>query len=369
MAGPLIYDRVCETTTTTGTGTLTLAGAVTGFQAFSVVGDANTCAYCIEGIDGSGVPSGEWEVGIGTYTASGTTLARTKVLASSNAGAAVSLSAGTKRVFLTKPASELLPLSPCDGRLTLESGVAVSTTDQTAKTSVYFTPYRGNLIALYNGSSWVTFAFSELTLALGTITSGKNYDIFIYDNAGTLTLELSAAWTTDIARADALTTQDGVEVKSGATTRRYLGTIRTTATTTTEDSADKRLVWNQYNQSHRILRVESTSSHTYGTGTFRSWNAATTNRIQWVCGEADNTLLVMIGQDTTASRSIVGIGLDSTSVEYSTNPSIRGDGAIHVEGGGVVKSSLGFHYLQALEYWVSGGTTFSAFRLEGRILC
>jgi hypothetical protein len=90
-------DRVKETTTTTGTGTYTLAGAVTGFQAFSVIGNANTCGYAIT--DGT-----DWEVGVGTYTLSGTTLARTSVLASSNAGAAVNWGAGTKTIWCDFPA-------------------------------------------------------------------------------------------------------------------------------------------------------------------------------------------------------------------------------------------------------------------------
>jgi hypothetical protein len=101
MAGPLYYDRVKETTTTTGTGTLTLAGAVVGFQAFSVVGNGNTCYYGIT--DGT-----NWEVGLGTYTLAGTLLARTTVLASSNAGAAVSWAAGTKSVWLDLPATAIL---------------------------------------------------------------------------------------------------------------------------------------------------------------------------------------------------------------------------------------------------------------------
>lgn len=95
----VLKDRVKETTTTTGTGTITLAGAVTGFQSFSVVGNANTTYYCI-----AGQGTSEWEVGIGTYTASGTTLSRDTVLASSNAGSAVNFGAGTKDVFATYPA-------------------------------------------------------------------------------------------------------------------------------------------------------------------------------------------------------------------------------------------------------------------------
>ena len=69
----VIKDRVKETTTSTGTGSYTLAGAETGYQAFSVIGDGNTTYYtCTDNT--------EWEVGIGTYTASGTTLARTTIL-------------------------------------------------------------------------------------------------------------------------------------------------------------------------------------------------------------------------------------------------------------------------------------------------
>jgi hypothetical protein len=96
----VLADRVKETTTTTGTGTLTLAGASTGFQSFSVIGNGNTTYYSISSPSGS-----EWEVGLGTYTSSGTTLARTTIFASSNSGAAVNLSAGTKDVFVTYPAA------------------------------------------------------------------------------------------------------------------------------------------------------------------------------------------------------------------------------------------------------------------------
>jgi len=95
----VIDDRVQETTTTTGTGTLTLAGAVTGYQSFSAIGNGNTTYYCIT--DGT-----NWETGLGTYTSSGTTLARTTVLESSNSGSLVNFPAGSKNVFVTYPASQ-----------------------------------------------------------------------------------------------------------------------------------------------------------------------------------------------------------------------------------------------------------------------
>jgi hypothetical protein len=95
----VVKDRVQETSTTTGTGTFTLAGAVSGFQSFSVIGNANTTYYAI-------VLGSEWEVGLGTYTSSGTTLSRDTILESSNGGTAVNFSAGTKNVFVTYPAEE-----------------------------------------------------------------------------------------------------------------------------------------------------------------------------------------------------------------------------------------------------------------------
>jgi len=95
----VVRDRVNETSTTTGTGTFTLAGAVTGFQTFSAIGNGNTTYYTIVLQGGT-----EWEVGLGTYTSSGTTLSRDVVLSSSNSGSLVNFSAGTKNVFCDYPA-------------------------------------------------------------------------------------------------------------------------------------------------------------------------------------------------------------------------------------------------------------------------
>lgn len=102
-----IADRVKETTTSTGTGALTLGGAMVGFRAFSsVLANADTCYYALQAVDASGALTGDWEVGVGTYTASGNTLARTKLISSST-GALVNLSAGTKQVWIDQPAAAI----------------------------------------------------------------------------------------------------------------------------------------------------------------------------------------------------------------------------------------------------------------------
>lgn len=124
----VVKDRVRETTNTVGTGTLTLAGAVQGFQAFSVIGNANTTYYVI--FDSA---SSDWEVGIGTYTSSGTTLSRDTVLSSSNSGNKVTFGSGEKDVFVAYPAEKAISIDTLPSTLTVTdrsaSSVNVSLTD------------------------------------------------------------------------------------------------------------------------------------------------------------------------------------------------------------------------------------------------
>lgn len=119
----VLKDRVKETTTTTGTGTITLAGAVSGFQSFSVIGNGNTTYYTITSSTGA-----DWEVGIGTYTSSGTTLSRDSILESSNSGNAVNFSSGTKTVFCTYAAEKAISRDNLPTALIvgLRSGTTVS---------------------------------------------------------------------------------------------------------------------------------------------------------------------------------------------------------------------------------------------------
>lgn len=204
------------------------------------------------------------------------------------------------------------------GRLTLTTATPVTTADVTGAATVYFTPYGGNRVAVYNGTYWKLYAFTEISLGLGTITNDLPYDVFIFDNAGTLTLEF-LAWSTKTARATALTTQDGVLVKTGAVTRKYLGTFKTTSTTTTEDSYAKRDLYNYYNQVDRALKVlEGTNTWGYATATTRQANGSTANQLEvmiGVAGEAISvTVMAVLSTNTPGNDTYTFIGEDSTTV-------------------------------------------------------
>jgi len=215
----------------------------------------------------------------------------------------------TSLILVDSQASGLEPQSDfglCEGRLTLTTAVPVTTADVSAA---------GNRIGLYDGTRWSVHAFTERSLAL-VATSGVNYDVFLWNNGGTLTLELTA-WASDTARATAIVLQDGVYVKTGATTRRYLGTIRASGANVCEDSLTKRFVWNMYNRMPRVLRrLETTGSWAYNVATYRQANAAPANQLEIVNGLVEQPHEVDIKasmEAATNSFTAVGIGQNSTS--------------------------------------------------------
>jgi len=240
----VVKDRVQETSTTTGTGTLTLAGAVSGFQSFSAIGNANTTYYAIVG-------GTEWEVGLGTYTSSGTTLSRDTVLASSNGGTAVNFSAGTKSVFVTYPADKsiyddaagnVIGLgTPASVTLTNGTGLPISTGVSGLGTGVatfLATPSSANLISAVTdetGSGSLVFAtlptfgttgvkFSGSTSGTTTVLSGAT--------AGTSVLTLPVATDTLVGK----TTTDTLTNKT--LTNPVISTITNTGTLTLPTSTD-----------------------------------------------------------------------------------------------------------------------------------
>ena len=179
-----LADRVKETTTTSGGGTVTLLGASTGYQSFAIVGNGNTTYYCIanQGTD-------EWEVGIGTYTASGTTLARTTVLSNSSATepSALVFSAGIKDVFVTYPSEKSVNLDAA-GDAVAFNGPYITGLPLASLATVDITSPAVNQLLGYNGTAWVNVAPNPASAGTGVVfynatpvitAAGANSDVAI----------------------------------------------------------------------------------------------------------------------------------------------------------------------------------------------
>lgn len=270
--------------------------------------------------------------------------------------------------------------SICDGRLTLATATPVTVTDQTAKTTVYFTPYKGAKIALYDGASaWSVISFAEASVGVPATTSTP-FDVYAYNNSGTIALE-TTNWTNDTTRATALVLQDGVWVKTGATTRRYLGTCRTTTSSgQCEDSENKRFVWNYYNRVMRNIKTNNTTtSWTYATHAYREYNNGTGQvRGQFVVGVNEETYSAAFAAVASASATkyfdtkLVYDATDGTknicAIEfYDTLP-----GPVNAAGFGI-RFAAGYHYITLVEdaFSAATGTNYgviSGYDLGGALL-
>jgi hypothetical protein len=147
----VLSDRVQESSTSTGTGAFTLAGASNGFQSFnSGVGTGNSTYYCI-----SDSTNNAWEVGIGTYTHSTTSLSRDTVLASSNSGSLVTFGTGTKQVFVTYPAKkEAMTTGIVENKAIIDTNYTIST-GANAMSVGAITIASGVSVTVPSGSNWV----------------------------------------------------------------------------------------------------------------------------------------------------------------------------------------------------------------------
>jgi hypothetical protein len=191
-------------------------------------------------------------------------------------------------------------------RLTLTSATAVTINDVTAAGTIYLTPYKGNKVSVYTGTRWKLMPLTEISLAL-TATSGKPYDVWVYDNSGTLTLE-TTVWTDTTTRATALAIQDGVYCKTGALTRRYVGTFYASGANQTQDAVSGRHVWNFYNRVPRLMykSIAPGTVWTYTSATIRQANGDATNQLDFVIGVQEDS--VEADLVTHSSNSSVDIG-------------------------------------------------------------
>jgi len=295
----------------------------------------------------------------------------------------------SNKISATRLGGLLSPLYTT-GRLTLATGNAAPVADQIDKSTLYYTSLTNDgtvttnplQVVLYDGSRLRLYSNAQVSLSL-TLTDAKNYDVFLYDNSGTLTMELSAAWTNGTTRADALAAQSGIIVKSGAATRRWIGTIRSSGTDKTEDSGGgftsqvggKRFVYNAYNQVPRLLAVaDDTPSWDYTGATIRQAGGAAGNKVELVQGRASESLFArlvcIIQSDNNSSQAAsAGIGLDSITAYATsadgltfTRSTIYNTSAFLTQAPLTASLSgnigLGYHYLSWLEAGADGTSTF-----------
>ena len=290
----VLKDRVRVTSTTTGTGTFTLGAAASGYQDFSVIGNGNTTYYAIQN-------SGDntWEVGIGTYTASGTTLSRDTVLESSNSGSLVNFGVGTKDVFVTYPAEKSIYK---DG-----SDVAnITSTDVT--TALGYTPVTNARTLTVNGTTYDLTA--NRTWSVGTVTSVSALTL------GTTGTDLSST------------------VATGTTTP--VITLNVPTASSTNRGALSSTDWSTFNGKQAALVSGTNIKTVNGTTLLGSGDLGTIGSVYGGTGfstytlgdiiysSATNTLSKLSGNTTTAKQflSQTGTGTVSAAPVWSALPSV-----------------------------------------------
>lgn len=210
--------------------------------------------------------------------------------------------------------SSSVPRIVNDFRLTALSGSPIPDVDVALAPTLYLTPYTGNAISLFNGTSWDMIVSNEVSVSLAGLV-GSMYDMFCYNNAGVPTLE-TQIWASDIARSVALVKQDGIYVKAGDTTRRYIGSFLCHTANNTADTARTRYVWNYYNRVLRNLhRQEPVASWGYTVAAYRFANNNPLNVIEVVNGIPEDSISVDLNAKISNSAGAItveaAIGIDA----------------------------------------------------------
>lgn len=269
-----------------------------------------------------------------------------------------------------------LPQTPslADGRLTLSSTDPAPDNPPNSQT-LYYLPYKGNQVSLFSGSRWSQHTIPDAGVSAAVPnTTSTNYDVFLYDNSGTLTLSFEV-WTNDTTRNVPIVRQSGTWVKNGASNFRYLGTVRTISTLSgyLGDNETWRFVWNVSNRvTRRMLKVDTTNSWSYTTNTWRAFNNSNDNRIQFVMGLVEDHIyarfsaMIQCVSATTGNHAGIGINLDSTSGANlaSVNTGVGWNSTNNMRGTAYAEyaaQALGYHYLQMMELGNSGTTFYGDF--------
>jgi len=277
------------------------------------------------------------------------------------------------------------------GRLTLSTGVPVMTSTTSAQTTVYYTPYTGRYVPLYDGTSWtmtdvggeLSQTTTDTTKSPAAVTTNSNYDLFVWNDSGTYRCTRGPAWSSDTSRGSGAGTTEiervnGIWVNKvaitngpGAQRGTYVGTIRTNGTSSVDyilggsaagGTAAMIGVWNAYNRVFVSGMIrDTTDTWTYSSTTVRAANGSSTMRVSMVRGlndDAVSTNYFASGTGGSSTNGVTGASLDSTSTVngfmcYSAlSASLNGSSSAGWAG----LPGLGFHYISAIEACVNSVT-------------
>lgn len=277
------------------------------------------------------------------------------------------------------------------GRLTPTSATPVIASDVSAGSTLYYTPFIGNLVPIYNGTSTTPTTFSELSLSLVAQHAANTiYDAFVFSNSGVMTLATGPAWsnsgagtgsrgtgagTTQLTRlngfwvnAVSMTGRNGATTYTIAANRGlYVGSILIDGSNgqitchVSSGVSRKFAVWNAYNRSRITLMVtDPNTSHDYNTATWRASNNSAANSLQTFCGLAEESIevnhlehLAQINSTGSILQSYIGIGVNVTNatsgkVGTVTNANVTSSTDAHAHH--VIVPGIGLNTVTALEF-------------------
>jgi hypothetical protein len=270
---------------------------------------------------------------------------------------------------------------PAGGRLTLESNVPLSVSDQAAATTLYYVQYgTSNQLLIPNGSAAlipVSFLNADISVSLTSIVAGTVYDVYVYLNSsGTFSTVLSD-WPTATARGTGSSlnarekvrgvyTNSNTNGSMGSKKGLLLGTIAPTVNGQLNDTAAKLEVYNLYNRVYRRLKIADATSHAVNTSSaWRVWRNVAANQIAFVVGETGESAVIHMGGQLVTGAS--GFAAFDAGINATTSPqnetvwSVNAVNSANMRltgSGSMLLSTLGSNFIAAIQQ-SSASETFS----------
>lgn len=343
------------------------------------------------GIDDSGNVSGVGYIELAEIAAPSTPASGfLRLYAKSDGKAYQKNDAGTETDLSQSGGGSGSPSTP-QGRLTLTTATPVMTSTTSAQTTVYYTPYTGRYVPLYDGTTWtmtdiggeLSQATTDTTKSPAAVTTNSNYDLFVWNDGGTYRCTRGPAWSSDTSRGSGAGTTEiervnGIWVNKvaitngpGAQRGTYVGTIRSNGSSQIDwifgalsagGTAGVLNVWNAYNRVNIATAMrDTTDSYTYATASWRSAQGGTGMRANFVVGLVEDTFFAIyncLGDMNTGGNSgAIGIGVNSTSTYTGTTGFVNVSSTLAMTASAISYPQLGNNYVTALEYCSAGTMT------------